>query len=364
MSATRQHSSDPCRAGLALSRRHLLQIACVQAAVPWLSAVDPAPSSPPITDLTADAVERGFAHLVAMQFPDGSWAGAQGGGAGVVATCVLAFLAHGHLPSRSPYRLCVERAVTWLLDHQHPLDGAITGTGFTPMYQHGLATLALAETYGVCQDERIRRALDGCVELIARCQNHRGGWRHQLSITDGDESPGSVGQIMALRAAKNAGIRIPAGVIPAAETYVRSCQSRIGRGGDGGWRYTVESAESNWARTGAGCCALQMAGRYDDEAVLEGLRYLDRYTPIGTQAMADETWWYYGAYYTTLAYWFAQRLPGGVERWKSFSRGINDLLRAKQQRSGEWQGSYAPYETSVALLVLSFPNEYLPIHQI
>lgn len=351
--------THPLGTGGSVTRRRFLGL--LGSSLAWPMAADlAATEADPAVD---DAARRGLAYLAVGQLADGSWPDG-GQGAGVVGACMLAFLAHGHLPGRSPqgYARVVERAREWLLTRQRG-DGSIIGVGISPMYQHGLATLALAEALGAGPDQRLRRAVEGCVDCIVRCQNRRGGWRHMLSTEDGDESPGSVGQLMALRSAANAGIAVPPATLHAAERYVRACQSRRSIGGDGGWRYTIETVDSNWSRTGAGCCALQMAGRYDDDAVAEGLAFIERFQPMGGQPVADDGWWHYGAYYTTLACWLGRRLPGGQERWRRFYPAMLQGLIARQRPDGSWAGGYEPYETAASLLVLGFPADYLPIHQ-
>ena len=54
------------------------------------------------------------------------------------------------------------------------------------MYDHGFATLALAECYGMVDDKRIAPALKKCVALILQAQksNPRHGWRYSPDAKD------------------------------------------------------------------------------------------------------------------------------------------------------------------------------------
>src|SRR5205807_1763225 len=100
------------------------------------------------------------------------------------------------------------------------------------MYEHGLATLALAEMYGMDPDPELEAKLRKAVDLIVRAQSAAGGWRYTPTPGDQDLSV-TVMQIVALRAASNAEIPVPAQVIDKAIRYVRSCGSPAG-----GYGYT------------------------------------------------------------------------------------------------------------------------------
>jgi hypothetical protein len=78
------------------------------------------------------------------------------------------------------------------------------------MYTHGFATLALAECYGMYRNEKIATGLKKAVELILSAQkrNPRGGWRYSPDATTSDSSIAGC-QIVALYAARNAGIPVP-----------------------------------------------------------------------------------------------------------------------------------------------------------
>ena len=78
------------------------------------------------------------------------------------------------------------------------------------MYNHGFATLALAEAYGAVQDERIGPALKKAVELIlaSQAKNRFKAWRYSPESQDADSTV-SGACFVALVAARNAGLRVP-----------------------------------------------------------------------------------------------------------------------------------------------------------
>ncbi len=310
------------------------------------------------------AVDRGFAHLAKRQRSDGAYQGGDGDWSGVVGATLLAHLSHGHTPDHPRYGSEVRKDIAWLLRCRQP-DGLVFNHGIAPIYQHGLAVLAMAETYGEYRDADLHLAIENGVERICRWQNPRGGWRHLASQQDGDELPSSVIQFMALRAAKNAGFRVPEDTIAQGLAYVRSAQRRMGAGGDGGFVYSPPAGDSNWPRTGAGIACLVMGGAYRDSGIHEGIEYLTGFAPLGRKQAAEKTWWMYGAWFSTLAFQQASRM--GVREkglWDSFYPRMVDAVISRQREDGGWGGDHDPFDTAAALIVLGFRLDYLPIHQL
>src|SRR5690606_20489007 len=115
-------------------------------------------------------------------------------------------------------------------------------TSHGPMYGHGFATLFLGEIYGMtgggqdtAQAARLHETLVKAVRLIIQSQNPEGGWRYNPVPYDADISV-TICEIMALRAARNAGIEVPKSTIDDAVEYVRRCQNA-----DGGFKYQLTS---------------------------------------------------------------------------------------------------------------------------
>ena len=103
---------------------------------------------------------------------------------GVVGFAVIAYLAHGDDPNHGPYSGNIKRGLNFIISKQNKTTGYIG----TTMYNHGFATLALAEAYGAVEDERLGPALEKAISLIVSSQknNPRGGWRYSPDSTDAD----------------------------------------------------------------------------------------------------------------------------------------------------------------------------------
>lgn len=302
----------------------------------------------------ADSLQAGLESLASTQNPDGSWPGSYGRTTGIVASCTLAFLATGNPPGRGKCGSNCARSVGYLLKHAKP-NGLIYTAGMSggPMYHHGLATLALAEVWGETHNRRVRDCLRRAIDLIVRTQNSAGGWRYEPRPRDADISV-TVMQLMALRAARDAGISVPKDIIDGGIEYVKSCWNAS----DGGFAYTPRGG-SGFARTGAGVTSLQVCGDYKSAEVKRGVDYILQHT----EGKKIDQWYYYGVYYASQGVY-----QWGGEAWDKWNAFITQDLLSKQTRpgnrdAGSWRGSYHPYDSAMALLVLSIPYHYLPIYQ-
>ena len=144
---------------------------------------------------------------------------------GVVGFAVIAYLAHGDDPNHGPYSGNIKRGLNFIISKQDKTTGYIG----TTMYNHGFATLALAEAYGAVEDERLGPALEKAISLIVSSQknNPRGGWRYSPDSTDADTTV-SGAQMVALFAARNAGLAVPETAIQTGLKYFKSCQTPEG----------------------------------------------------------------------------------------------------------------------------------------
>ncbi len=301
------------------------------------------------------AIDRGLAYLAAQQNEDGSFrSNSMGRNPAVVGLGGIAFLSAGSSPDRGPYGGEVSRAVEYLIANTRP-DGFICppdARSHGPMYGHGFATLFLAEAYGMTPRDDLRDSLSRSVELIVRTQNSEGGWRYNPEPRDADLSV-TICQIMALRAARNAGLHVPKQTIDNCEEYVKLCQES-----DGGFSYMLNNRGSMFPRSAAGVVALYSAGIYEGPEIDKGLTYLDRFVPRRNQP-GRESHYFYGHYYAVQAMWHA-----GGPRWQRWYPAIRDTLIRAQRGDGAWQDSVGPeYATAMACIILQVPNNTLPIFQ-
>ena len=232
-----------------------------------------------VTPETQQAIDAGLAFLAARQDSrDGSFGTLASSRRRVAVTALagMAFLSSGSTPGRGKYGAQVQKAVDFLLSRFQP-NGFIFdegNTGHGPMYDHGFATLFLAEVYGMTRTPRVRNSLERAVQLIVNSQNKEGGWRYEPDAKDADLSV-TICEVMALRAARNAGIFVPKETIDRCTEYVHKCQTP-----EGGFRYQLATTwQVTFGLTAAGVVALYSAGVYQGKSIEAGLRYIERYRP-------------------------------------------------------------------------------------
>lgn len=324
-----------------------------------------------VTSDAQAAIDRGLAFLNRSQSNDGSYGDGSGPNAAITGLAALALMSGGHHPGRGQYGRSVSRAMDHLVNRalaNSPVGYLNSGDGGFGhgggMYQHGFATLFLSEVYGTLPDagrlKRLREAFEKAIRLIIDSQNKLGGWRYDPRPSEADVSV-TVAQLMALRAARNAGLFVPKSTVDAAVTYIKSCQLQ-----DGGFCYIrgQEQLGSAFARSAAAIVGLFSAGIYEGPAIDRGMKYLMRFIPNGrgTRDFFTERYFYYAHYYAALAMWTA-----GGNYWNEWFPAIRDELlnRLRQGNQGNWSDqSHGPsYATAMACIILQLPNNYLPILQ-
>ncbi len=307
------------------------------------------------------AIDQGLQWLASRQNGDGSFGlGTHRSNAAICSLCGMAFMSGGSTPGRGPNGRQVEHAVEYLLSIAQPSGYIVepVPTSQGPMYSHGFATLFLAECYGMSKRAELRDKLSLAVQLIVNSQNKEGGWRYTAEKKDADISV-TVCEVMALRAAHNAGIQVPKKTMDDAVAYVRNCQNR-----DGGFVYQLSvGGVSEFPRSAAAVVALNSAGLYETSLdmgpkITRALDYLTQFCP--QQGVTRQMQYFeYGHYYAVQAMWQA-----GGERWARWYPAIRDELIARQSPDGSWTSAYGPeFAAAMCLLVLQMPENQLPIFQ-
>jgi hypothetical protein len=299
-----------------------------------------------IPEAVAQSIRRGQEYLRKTQNPNGSFQG--GGDTGPVALGVLALMVDGSTPEGGAYAREVARGVEYLLKTAKPTGLIHADKSSSPaMYNHGLATLCLAEVWGMTQQPDILPVLKRAVDLIVRSQNSRGGWRYSPSPSEADTSA-TVMQVVALRAAQNAGIFVPEKTIKDAVSYIKNnhCGSAKGFG------YT-DASGPGLPRSAAGVLSLQMCGQYDAKETRLGLEYLEE----NAAGMAKSDHYFYAQYYAMQCMYQAR----DSRKWNVwYETQCRNILSRQNKESGAWEGLY---QTGMAILAMGLPYRYLPIYQ-
>jgi hypothetical protein len=348
----------------------LLALAILAILAPSACAQDLPPDglAAPANPRADEAARRALDYLKSNQRPNGSWTLGDGREAtSITSLSVLAFLACGHTPDApGPYRETIERGIRYVASNQQPNGLLATNTINGPMYCHGISTLMLAEVVGLAPDSamasEVRESLARAVEAILKAQalakddNNAGGWRYQPDARDSDLSV-TGWQVVALRAAKDAGCTVPAGAIDRAVSYVKKCAIRDG----GGFGYQPGGGPNN-PRTGTGTLALELCGDHLAPEAVAGAEYLAR---KDNAPRWSSPYFFYEVYYVPQALFQV-----GDTYFRPYYPRLVNLLLDHQDRDGSWLSSDGndrtggrAYCTATAVLALAVEYRYLPIYQ-
>lgn len=301
------------------------------------------------------AIRRGLTLLIRRQNEDGSFVSPQQGKwVGIVSLGGLAWLSRGARPGMGEAGEALLRAAHYVLRHTQA-SGFISARGETshgPMYDHGFGTLFLAELHGTGPAVDVREQLAAAVDLIVRTQNDQGGWRYNPAPEDADLSV-TVCQMMALRAARNAGIAVPKETIDGAVDYVRRSQNA-----DGGYMYRLTGGESRFPLTAAAVVALYSAGIYQGNEIDAAIAFL-KANAAANMSFDRNSFFYYAHYYSAQAFWHR----GGQEWRQWYSQLKRAMLNLHNAQGGWFDYTSLEYGTAMACLALNMPRSVLPIFQ-
>lgn len=289
---------------------------------------------------------KGLAYLALSQTPQGNWTDNYGQQPGVVGLTMLAFLASGEDPNYGPYRDVIRKGTEFILTQQD------AGTGYigNSMYNHGFATLALAELYGHLQTPDVGTALQKAVDLILRSQeqNPLGAWRYSPVVKDADTTV-SGAQMVALYAAKNAGLRVPEKAFEQAMNYYKTMT-----GNDGGVGYSGGSNSGNIVRSAISSLIFSLYDDYESETSRNNFRYLRQ-----NKNKTEGSYPYYQFYYLSQALF-----QGDMNEWQLWNQKMMRVFQATQAQNGSWNGPHGvTFSTSCSLLAMALNYRLMPIYE-
>jgi hypothetical protein len=311
---------------------------------------------------TESAIDRGLEYLALTQEKDGRWDIRKGGGQGghdVAATsfALLAFYGRGERHDEDcKYRETVVRGLEWLLSQQNRATGDLRGERpqRNAMYDHGIASLALIEAYGVTKDSELRPRAIAAIEFMTDSQHEGGGWRYK---------PGEPGDlsvtgwyIMALTSAKMSGIPVPDKTFDGAVKFLDFV-----RGGEHGGAYGYTDPPGRQSNrhgmNAAGFFCSQLVGVSPNSApALESAEILSK-TGIGGGDL-------YYLYYGTIA---AYQHQGPL--WRGWRKQLQDRFVQDQSKDGSWKagGSHGGQMgqvigTALTVLCLEAHYRYTPLY--
>ncbi|MBQ9128262.1 MAG: terpene cyclase/mutase family protein, partial [Thermoguttaceae bacterium] len=327
------------------------------------------------TEGSEKSVALALAWFAEHQRADGSWSfghrcpcsapGTKNSPNAATAMAVLPFLAAGHTTVEGKYKENVAAAINFLVENGKAEQAGLGFNDEGQMYAHGLATIALCESYAMLPARAQKRnrelgyAAQAAIRFIENAQTPTdGGWRY----TPGQEGDTSVvgWQMMALRSGYVGSLDVSPNVLDGALHFLRD---EVGFE-DGSRYYYIPGQQESGATDAIGLlCRLYLDWRPDNENLLKGV---DRLVAAGPNFGNP----YYNYYATQLAHHV------GGSRWVRWNGAIRDKLIETQVLEGHERGSWFPenadghcqtggrlYATALNCLVLEVYYRHLPIHQ-
>lgn len=366
------------------------------------------------------AVERGLEALKKLQGQDGHWESPGGYyPTSVTAIAGMAMLMEGSNLREGKYSDQLQKAVNWFLSPVRTRANGLLGNVDSPsesqryMYGHGFGTMFLASVYGEEEDRDQRKKLETiltkAVDFTAKSQTskkHRlaegktldiGGWGYTSAADTGgggfDEGSCTVPQIQALRAARNAGIKVPKETIDKADAYLDACTTP-----DGGivYNYTGNNARGGGrpALTAAALACGLGTGKFTEAirimsgknppkgeerpSIVRWFEFCKKNIPIGGKGgrIGHEEYMMY--YYSQAMYAlgddrYAQLFPGEPKEthltWTKFKDSLFPvILETQDKSSGGWTGAGSwsmgsTFVTAINVCILQLEKGILPIYQ-
>lgn len=325
------------------------------------------------------AVAMGLKWLAAHQNPDGSWSFDHGkcprhqgpvnhpgnvkSLTGATGMALLPFLGAGQTHKDGEYKETVYRGLHFLarsMKFDPNKGGDLQGQGGS-MYCHGLAAITLCEAYALTQDKALMQPAQQSVNFIVYAQDKTGGgWRYN------PHQPGDTSvlgwQLMALKSAHLAYLKVPKQTIAGAINFLDSVQAQ----GSYGAYYGYLNPAKRSGTTAVGLlCRMYLGWKKGEPGLIEGVKYLSNLGPAKNNM-------YYNYYATqVLHHW-------GGDEWKKWNSVMRDQLVNTQIAKGSFvaeKGSWTPthqhhgerggrlYETSMSVMTLEIYYRYMPLYK-
>jgi hypothetical protein len=328
---------------------------------------------------TESSVRPGLQWLARHQAPDGHWSadgycdcctgtkcvkhdydkGISDFDTGVTGLALLAFLGAGYTPQiresytdpvtkkNVVYGDVVRRGVDWLI-RQQDQSGNIGPTHVhEQMYNHAIASLALAEAYGLTNAAKYRAPAQKAIDFIVQAQNYQLGWRYKPRTGDNDTSV-TGWCVMALKSAQISGLDVSQTSYVGAKGWVAKVtqdNGNVGYNKLGSGEVCVPGKNEQWQHHTGSMTAVGMLVRIyvdknkDDPALKKGEKFLLDDLPkweVGEHPTVDFYYWYYA---TLTLFQLDGPTGAGFQKW---IKPMVDVLCSHQrtQQDGCLDGSW------------------------
>lgn len=320
-----------------------------------------------------NAVGKALGWLARHQVPDGGWnfdhrvgpcqgqcdhhGSLENARAGATGLALLPFLGAGQTHRGGDHKDVVKRGLAFLVQNMknNKQGGGDLADGGS-MYSHGICAIALAEAYAMTRDKDLMLPAQMAVNHIIYAQDPTGGgWRYS------PRQPGDTSvlgwQVMALRSAQLADLKVPQGTLAGASKFLDSVQMERGAK----YGYTGPGPAAGTTAVGL-LSRINLGWEKDGAALQQGVAYLSQTGPSKGNM-------YYNYYATQImSHW-------GGDEWDKWNKGMRDFLINEQSKQGHQEGSWFMdggdhgagvggriYCTSIAAMILEAYYRHPPIY--
>ncbi|MHC4375505.1 MAG: prenyltransferase/squalene oxidase repeat-containing protein [Planctomycetota bacterium] len=288
---------------------------------------------------------------------------------GVTGLALLAFLGFGDTMKEGQYKDVITRGVKWLQQQQDSETGLIgDDIGTEYIYNHAIATLALAEALYGAPNPILKPKVQKAVNYILKARDPYLAWRYSYP-SDGDNDTSITGwMVFALKAAKEAKCKVPEDAFRGAVSWFNEVTDESGvtgyidRGGlssrPEAYKDAYPSEETHAMTAVAVLCRIFAADVLEediekDELIALGADRLLEKLPVwdsGGGGGGDSGWqegdagasndmyyWYYGSYA------MFQMDVVDTDYWKKWKKSMESAILQNQRTSPPcYEGSWDP----------------------
>ena len=316
------------------------------------------------------AVMKGLRWLQKTQNENGSWSDQHK--PSMTGLAMLCFLGHGETPESAEFGETVKKGLDWLLEKGTEFEGrmSLTKEGFPSqpaVYEHAIATYAMAEYYTMTKDERFAEVVKQAMTHIVQGQAPDGGWQYKYEKGPNSDTSVSGWQIQALKAGHLTGLGIP-GVDQALDKAMLNLE-RVQQD-NGNYGYKTRDRGNNPSLAGVGAlCAYFWKQDKNSKLVKDAIEFLLK------QADGDHPVKYKGDKADLYAWYYNTQacLMFGGSAWSKWNRMFQDEIADAQSPDGSWPPTGGKghrendpdlmsqtYRTTLCILMLEVFYRYMP----
>lgn len=313
---------------------------------------------------TERAIELGLAFLIRNQKPDGRWSllGFDDGhpkksdqldsDTAATGLALLAFQGAGYTHKEFKYADRLNRAVAWLVSHQRAdgnlyVDSDQESNKVCQLYSHAIATLALAEAYGMTQDPNVKATAQKAIDFIVDSQDPKlGGWRYYSTLGQRSSDTSVTGwMVMALHSGRLAGLEVDPKVWEGVEKWLEIAQAPESESQfvynpnlkDEKGRIRSHLRQAANSTTAIGLLMRMYTGwERNDPRLLDGANILLKQLPSEfNMDVRDTYYWYYATQ-------VLRHVDGPI--WQTWNNVLHPLLLSTQVQDGAYAGSWSPFD--------------------